>query len=41
MIGFGGIVSYDLIFNGKVFDLVMCEVVNKLVNVVDSGVWKL
>lgn len=41
VIGFGSIVSYDVILNGKVFDLVICELVNNFVNGIEIGVWKL
>lgn len=40
VIGFGGIVGYDLMFNGKVLDFVIQEVVNYFVDQVDVGVLK-
>ena len=40
VIGFGGTSSYDSTLNGKVLDLAMREVVNNLVNGVQSGAWQ-
>lgn len=41
VIGFGGTASYDSTLNGKVLDLAIREAVNRLVEAVDSGRWKL
>tara|TARA_Y100000034_G_C6888929_1_gene408630 strand:- start:1147 stop:1821 length:675 start_codon:yes stop_codon:yes gene_type:complete len=41
VIGFGSTASYDATLNGKVLDLAIREVVNKLVNGIESGAWKL
>ncbi|MDR1350548.1 MAG: CsgG/HfaB family protein [Zoogloeaceae bacterium] len=41
IIGFGGTASYDSTLNGKVLDLAISEVVEKLIDAVDSGDWKL
>lgn len=40
VVGFGGTASYDSTLNGKVLDLAMREAVNKLVDALNSGVWK-
>jgi curli biogenesis system outer membrane secretion channel CsgG len=40
VIGFGGTASYDSTLNGKVLDLAIREAVDKLVQGVDSGVWR-
>ncbi|RXE88070.1 MULTISPECIES: CsgG/HfaB family protein [Pseudoalteromonas] len=39
VIGFGSTASYDSTLNGKVLDLAIREVVNKLVNGLESGAW--
>jgi len=41
VIGFGSTASYDATLNGKVLDLAIREVVNKLVSGIESGAWKL
>jgi curli biogenesis system outer membrane secretion channel CsgG len=41
VIGFGGTASYDSTLNGKVLDLAIREAVNRLVEGVESGQWKL
>jgi curli biogenesis system outer membrane secretion channel CsgG len=41
VIGFGSTASYDATLNGKVLNLAIREVVNKLVNGIESGAWKL
>nr|WP_315426994.1 CsgG/HfaB family protein [uncultured Albidiferax sp.] len=40
VIGFGGTASYDSTLNGKVLDLAIREAVNRLVDGMDSGAWK-
>jgi curli biogenesis system outer membrane secretion channel CsgG len=40
IIGFGGTASYDSTLNGKVLDLAMREAINRLVDGIDSGIWK-
>lgn len=40
VIGFGSTASYDATLNGKVLDLAIREVVNKLVTGLESGQWK-
>lgn len=40
VIGFGSTASYDATLNGKVLDLAIREVVNKLVAGLESGNWK-
>ncbi len=39
VIGFGSTASYDSTLNGKVLDLAIREVVNKLVNGLETGAW--
>ncbi len=39
VIGFGSTASYDATLNGKVLDLAIREVVNKLVMGIESGAW--
>ncbi len=41
IIGFGSTASYDATLNGKVLDLAIREVVNKLVTGIESGAWKI
>jgi curli biogenesis system outer membrane secretion channel CsgG len=41
IIGFGGTASYDSTLNGKVLDLAIREAVNRLVEGVENGTWKL
>jgi len=41
VIGFGSTASYDATLNGKVLDLAIREVVNKLVIGIETGSWKL
>ncbi|WP_246840585.1 CsgG/HfaB family protein [Lacimicrobium sp. SS2-24] len=41
VLGFGSTASYDATLNGKVLDLAIREVVNKLVNGLESGTWKI
>lgn len=41
VIGFGSTASYDATLNGKVLDLAIREVVNKLVTGMQSGAWKI
>ncbi|WP_370694277.1 CsgG/HfaB family protein [Psychrobium sp. 1_MG-2023] len=41
IIGFGSTASYDATLNGKVLDLAIREVVNKLVTGIESGHWKI
>lgn len=41
VIGFGSTASYDATLNGKVLDLAIRESVNKLVDGIESGSWKL
>ena len=41
VIGFGGTASYDSTLNGKVLDLAIREAVNRLVEAVDMGKWKI
>ncbi len=41
VIGFGSTASYDATLNGKVLDLAIREVVNKLVTGLESGAWKI
>jgi curli biogenesis system outer membrane secretion channel CsgG len=41
VIGFGGTASYDSTLNGKVLDLAIREAVNRLVEGVESGQWKI
>ncbi|MBN7824227.1 CsgG/HfaB family protein [Bowmanella dokdonensis] len=40
VLGFGSTASYDATLNGKVLDLAIREVVNKLVTGIESGAWK-
>ncbi|HEX9135420.1 MAG TPA: CsgG/HfaB family protein [Nitrospirota bacterium] len=40
VIGFGGTASYDSTLNGKVLDLAIREAVNRLVEGIDKGAWK-
>jgi len=40
VIGFGGTASYDSTLNGKVLDLAIREAVNRLVEGLEKGVWK-
>ncbi|MCF6438723.1 CsgG/HfaB family protein [Pseudoalteromonas luteoviolacea] len=41
VVGFGSTASYDATLNGKVLDLAIRQVVNKLVNGIESGAWKI
>jgi len=41
VIGFGGTASYDSTLNGKVLDLAIREAVNRLVEGIDKGKWKI
>ena len=41
VIGFGSTASYDATLNGKVLDLAIREVVNKLVTGIETGTWKI
>ena len=41
VIGFGSTASYDSTLNGKVLDLAIREVVNKLVTGIESGAWRI
>jgi curli biogenesis system outer membrane secretion channel CsgG len=41
VIGFGGTASYDSTLNGKVLDLAIREAVNRMVEGIDNGTWKL
>ncbi|WP_105215053.1 CsgG/HfaB family protein [Pseudoalteromonas sp. T1lg22] len=41
VIGFGSTASYDATLNGKVIDLAIRQVVDKLVTGIESGAWKL
>lgn len=41
IVGFGSTASYDSTLNGKVLDLAIREVVNKLVTGLESGSWKI
>ena len=41
VIGFGGTASYDSTLNGKVLDLAIREAVNRLVEGIDKGAWKI
>lgn len=41
VLGFGSTASYDATLNGKVLDLAIREVVNKLVTGIQSGAWKI
>ena len=41
VIGFGSTASYDATLNGKVLDLAIRQVVNKLVEGKESGSWKI
>lgn len=41
IVGFGGTSSYDSTLNGKVLDLAIREAVNRLVEAVERGNWKL
>ena len=41
IVGFGGTTSYDSTLNGKVLDLAIREAVNRLVEGIDSGKWKI
>ncbi|MEW9798871.1 CsgG/HfaB family protein [Alteromonas sp. CYL-A6] len=41
VLGFGSTASYDATLNGKVLDLAIREVVNKLVTGIESGAWKI
>ena len=40
VVGFGGTASYDSTLNGKVLDLAIREAVNRLVEGIDKGTWK-
>ncbi|WP_433771859.1 CsgG/HfaB family protein [Pseudomonas putida] len=40
IIGFGGTAAYDSTLNGKVLDLAMREAINRLVDGMNTGVWK-
>lgn len=40
VIGFGGTAGYDSTLNGKVLDLAIREAVNRLVEGLESGVWR-
>jgi len=40
VIGFGSTAGYDATLNGKVLDLAIREVVNKLVTGLESGQWQ-
>lgn len=40
VVGFGGTASYDSTLNGKVLDLAIREAVNRLVEGIDTGNWK-
>ena len=40
VVGFGGTSGYDSTLNGKVLDLAVREAINRLVDGVESGVWK-
>jgi len=39
VVGFGSTASYDATLNGKVLDLAIREVVNNLVDGLESGAW--
>lgn len=39
VLGFGGTASYDATLNGKVLDLAIRDVINKLVADINAGVW--
>jgi curli biogenesis system outer membrane secretion channel CsgG len=41
VVGFGGTASYDSTLNGKVLDLAIREAVNRLVEAIDTGKWKI
>ncbi|HUJ18238.1 MAG TPA: CsgG/HfaB family protein [Nitrospirota bacterium] len=41
VVGFGGTASYDSTLNGKVLDLAIREAVNRLVEGIDTGKWKI
>lgn len=41
IVGFGSTASYDSTLNGKVLDLAIREAVNRLVEAIDKGEWKL
>ena len=41
VIGFGSTARYDATLNGKVLDLAIREVVNKLVTGIENGAWKI
>jgi curli biogenesis system outer membrane secretion channel CsgG len=41
VVGFGGTASYDSTLNGKVLDLAIREAVNRLVEGIDAGKWKI
>ncbi|HWR73664.1 MAG TPA: CsgG/HfaB family protein [Nitrospirota bacterium] len=41
VVGFGSTASYDSTLNGKVLDLAVREAVNRLVEGIDNGTWKL
>ncbi len=41
VVGFGGTASYDSTLNGKVLDLAIREAVNRLVEGIDKGTWKI
>ena len=41
VVGFGGTASYDSTLNGKVLDLAIREAVNRLVEGIDKGAWKI
>jgi len=40
VVGFGGTASYDSTLNGKVLDLAIREAVNRLVEGLEKGAWK-
>lgn len=40
VMGFGGTASYDTTLNGKVLDLAIRDAINKMVNDIDTGMWK-
>jgi curli biogenesis system outer membrane secretion channel CsgG len=41
VVGFGGTASYDSTLNGKVLDLAIREAVNRMVEGIDKGTWKI
>jgi curli biogenesis system outer membrane secretion channel CsgG len=40
VIGFGSTAGYDSTLNGKVLDLALREVVNNLIDSIESGAWR-